>query len=165
MLTQAENSLRFVRRTTLQASEYHKNFQQIDDDIIKAITSTEADTVTPLMSKIYLRLKTAPAHLWERPAVLHFQGETKGEKWIKAWDQLCKHLRVSSETANKALTWMHEQGIIGYSAFKNGVGIRIFLNRATSSIGTRASSGGKKNFIFCSCFGERACCFGDRNNL
>lgn len=80
--------------------------------------------------------------------MLHFQGETKGEKWIKAWDQLCKHLRVSSETANKALTWMHEQGIIGYSAFKNGVGIRIFLNRATSSIGTCASSGSKKILSF-----------------
>jgi hypothetical protein len=33
---------------------------------------------------------------------------------------------------------MHEQGIVGYFAGKNGVGIRIFLNRATSSIGSRA---------------------------
>jgi hypothetical protein len=33
---------------------------------------------------------------------------------------------------------MHEQGIVGYFAGKNGVGIRIFLNRASSSIGSRA---------------------------
>jgi hypothetical protein len=34
---------------------------------------------------------------------------------------------------------MHERGIIGYFAGKNGVGIRVFLNRASSSIGTRAA--------------------------
>ena len=43
---------------------------------------------------------------------------------------------------------MHEQGLIGYSAFKNGVGIRIFLNRAVSSIGTRTGSGSKKILPF-----------------
>jgi hypothetical protein len=45
---------------------------------------------------------------------------------------------VASATARKALLWMHGQGIIGYFAGKNGVGIRIFLNRAASSIGSRA---------------------------
>jgi hypothetical protein len=43
---------------------------------------------------------------------------------------------------------MHEQGIIGYFAGKNGVGIRIFLNRASSSIGIRTASGGKKILEF-----------------
>jgi len=43
---------------------------------------------------------------------------------------------------------MHEQGIIGYSAFKNGVGIRIFLNRAASSVGVRPDSGEQKILRF-----------------
>jgi len=59
---------------------------------------------------------------------------------MAAWEHLRHHLRVSSETVNKALSWMHNEGIIGYSAFKNGVGIRIFLNRAASSVGVRAAS-------------------------
>jgi hypothetical protein len=32
---------------------------------------------------------------------------------------------------------MHEQGLIGYFAGRNGVGLRIFFNRAASSIGVR----------------------------
>jgi hypothetical protein len=32
---------------------------------------------------------------------------------------------------------MHEEGIIGYFSGKNGVGLRIFLNRAASSIGAK----------------------------
>ena len=79
---------------------------------------------------------------------MHFEGEVREGKRTKAWDQLCRHLRVSSETAQKALTWMHEQGIIGYSAFKNRVGIFIFLNRAASSIGIRHSNGSKKILNF-----------------
>jgi hypothetical protein len=43
---------------------------------------------------------------------------------------------------------MHEQGIIGYFAGKNGAGIRIFLNRATGSIGVRAPAASKKILPF-----------------
>jgi hypothetical protein len=43
---------------------------------------------------------------------------------------------------------MHEQGIIGYFSGKNGVGLRIFLNRAASSIGVRPSQAGKKILAF-----------------
>jgi hypothetical protein len=43
---------------------------------------------------------------------------------------------------------MHAQGVIGYFAGKNGAGIRIFLNRATSSIGTKSDSKGKKILAF-----------------
>ena len=39
-------------------------------------------------------------------------------------------------------------GIIGYFSGKNGVGIRIFLNRASSSIGVRAASAGQKILHF-----------------
>jgi hypothetical protein len=38
---------------------------------------------------------------------------------------------------------MHDEGIVGYFASKNGVRIRVFLNRAASSIGRRPSPGQK----------------------
>jgi hypothetical protein len=137
---------RFVRRTQLGPNEYRKDFRQMDCDVIAAVTSREADAVTPLMSKIYLRLVNAPAQYWEREGVLRFEAELRDEGHVKAWDALCGLLGVASATANKALRWMHEQGIVGYFAGKNGVGIRVFLNRASSSIGTRAA--GKKILAF-----------------
>jgi hypothetical protein len=129
---------RFVRRTTLHADEYRKNFRQIDGDVIAAVTSEEADRVTPLMSKVYLRLVHAPAQYWERDGVLRFESELWDDGQVTAWQALCEVVGVASATARKALQWMHEQGIVGYFAGKNGVGIRIFLNRAASSIGSRA---------------------------
>ncbi|MFL6284619.1 MAG: hypothetical protein ACJ74Q_15845 [Pyrinomonadaceae bacterium] len=118
----------------------------IDDDVLEALSSADADRVTPLMSKVYLRLLQAAPELREAERVLRFTGEEDGEgKWLTAWEQLCRHLRVSGETAGKALRWMHERGVIGYSAHKNGVGIRIFLNRAASSVGVRQAGQGQKN--------------------
>jgi DNA-binding transcriptional regulator YhcF (GntR family) len=148
MLIQATPAPRFVRRTQLAPHEYRKNFRQLDEEIIAAITSPEADRVTPLMSKIYLRLVNAPARLYEREGVLRFEGEVRDGQHVKAWSGLCELLGVASATANKALAWLHEQGIVGYYAGKNGVGIRIFLNRAVSSIGVRANSAGKKILPF-----------------
>jgi hypothetical protein len=138
MTLQALSSPRFVRRTQLGPGEYRKNFRQIDGDVISAVTSREADRVTPLMSKIYLRLVHAPAQYWERDGVLRFEGELGDDGHVTAWAALCEVLGVASATAAKALRWMHEQGIVGYFAGKNGVGIRVFLNRAASSIGSRA---------------------------
>jgi hypothetical protein len=146
MMATAPAQPRFVRRTTLAPNEYRRNFRQVDADVIAAVTSREADAVTPLMSKIYLRLVNAPAQYWEREGVLRFEAELRGETHVKAWDALCELLGVASATASKALRWMHEQGVIGYFAGKNGVGIRVFINRATSSIGTRAA--GKKILEF-----------------
>jgi hypothetical protein len=155
-------SRKFIRKTCLADSEYGTNFQKLDRDVIAAVSSPEADAVTPLMSKIYLRLLQAPDECREGERVLRFTGETREGKWVKAWDQLCRHLKVSSETANKALTWMHDEGIIGYSAFKNGVGIRIFLNRAVSSIATRSNPGRKKILAFSpASAGERAASEGE----
>lgn len=153
ILTMAIEALpiqRFIRKTELGPNEYRKRFRQIDDEIITAITSPEADKVTPLMSKIYLRLANAPDTYRERQSVLRFAAEIREGKHIKAWDVLCKLLGVSGATANKALAWMHKEGIIGYFSGKNGVGIRIFLNRATSSIGFRSASAGKKILDFSS---------------
>jgi hypothetical protein len=138
MTLHALSAPRFVRRTQLDPGEYRKNFRQIDGDVISAVTSREADRVTPLMSKIYLRLVHAPAQYWERDGVLRFEGELGDDGHVTAWAALCEVLGVASATAAKALRWMHEQGIIGYFAGKNGVGIRVFLNRAASSIGSRA---------------------------
>ena len=147
---------RFVRRTTLAPNEYRKNFRQIDGDIIAAVTSHEADRVTPLMSKVYLRLADAPARYWEREGVLRFEGELREAARVTAWEALCEVVGVASATARKALRWMHEQGIIGYFSGKNGVGIRVFLNRASSSIGTRAAGQKILEFRRASSEGARA---------
>jgi hypothetical protein len=148
MAAQANFSERFIRKTRLAANEYHKNFFKLDEEIITAITSAEADEVTPLMSKIYLRLVNAPGRYWEREGVLRFEAESREGKQVKAWDVLCEVAGVASATANKAVNWLHDSGIIGYFAGKNGVGLRIFLNRASASIGVRASSPGQKILHF-----------------
>jgi hypothetical protein len=144
MAAQPNFSSRFVRKTQLAANEYHKNFFKLDAEIIAAVTSAEADKVTPLMSKIYLRLINAPGRYWEREGVLRFEAECREGKQVKAWDLLCETLGVASATANKAIAWLRGEGIIGYFAGKNGAGLRIFLNRASSSIGVRAASPGQK---------------------
>jgi len=139
---------RFVRKTTLAESEYRRNFRQIDNDIIEVITSPEADAVTPLMSKIYLKLLKAPDRYVESSGVLRFTEEIREGKRRTAWQVLCELLNVSSSTANKAMTWLHAQSVLGYFAAKNGVGIRIFLNRASASIGIKPHSETKKILPF-----------------
>jgi hypothetical protein len=141
-------SPRFVRRTRLAADEYHKNFHKLDAEVVAAVTSEEADRVTPLMSKIYLRLVSAPPQFWEREGVLYFAAGDKDGRPVKSSKVLYEVLGVASATAHKALTWMHGQGIIGYFAGKNGAGIRVFLNRAAGSIGMRTPSAGKKILPF-----------------
>jgi hypothetical protein len=151
MLAEAQTSYRFVRKTQLAPGEYRKNFYQIDREVMSVITSSEADQVTPLMSKIYLRLVNAPQRFWERDGVLRIEAEVREEKVVKAWAVLCEIVGVASATASKALSWMHEQGIIGYFSGKNGVGLRIFLNRAVSSIGVRQAQqiqAGQKILVF-----------------
>jgi hypothetical protein len=133
----AVTSPKFLRKTTLRGTEANTNFKMLDDDVAEAITSAEADEVTPLMSKVYTRLLLTPAGMREGVRALRFAGEEREGKWVTAWEQLRRHLRVSSETARKALCWMHGQGIIGYYSGKNGVGIRIFLNRAANSVASK----------------------------
>ena len=74
---------RFVRKTRLGAGEYRKNFHQLDREIISAVTSPEADGVTPLMGKIYLRLLNAPDGYWEREGVLRVEAEIREGKAVK----------------------------------------------------------------------------------
>lgn len=148
MTPQPLRAARFVRKTRLEPGEYRKNFHQIDRETISVVTSAEADALTPLMSKIYLRLVNAPECYWEREGVLRFEAEFREGGSLKAWAVLCELLGVASATASKALRWMHEQGVIGYFAGKNGAGIRIFLNRAASSIGTRVQATSQKILDF-----------------
>jgi hypothetical protein len=133
---------RFVRRTTLHADEYRKNFRQIDRDAIEMVKSAAAKQVTHSMGTLYLTLIDAPAEYWEREGVLRFAGGAGEGGSQTAWQQLIALLDCGNTTAKKALDWMHEQGVIGYYAGKNGVGIRIFINRAVTSIGRRE---GQKN--------------------
>lgn len=141
-------SPKFLRQTTLRGTEANTNFKMLDDDVAEAITSAEADEVTPLMSKVYTRLLLTPVGMREGVRVLRFAGEEREGKWVTAWEQLRGHLRVSSETARKALRWMHGQGIIGYYSGKNGVGIRIFLNRAANSVASKRAVRAEKILPF-----------------
>jgi hypothetical protein len=144
----AAASPKFLRKTTLRGTEANTNFKMLDDDVAEAITSAEADEVTPLMSKVYTRLLLTPPWMREGVRVLRFAGEEREGKWVTAWEQLRGHLRVSSETARKALRWMHGQGIIGYYSGKNGVGIRIFLNRAANSVASKGEATAEKILPF-----------------
>jgi len=148
MTLQALSPPRFVRKTQLGPGEYRRNFRQIDADVIAAITSKQADGVTPLMSKIYLRLVSAPPEFWEREGVLYFAAKEVDGRLVKSSKVLYELLGVASATAHKALQWMHKEGIIGYFAGKNGAGIRIFINRASGSIGVRTDVAGKKILPF-----------------
>ena len=144
----AVTAAKFLRKTTLRETEANTNFKMLDDDVAEAITSVEADRVTPLMSKVYTRLLLTPAGMREGERVLRFAGEERGGRWVTAWEQLRGQLRVSGETASKALRWMHAQGIIGYYSGKNGVGIRIFLNRAASSVAAKREAKAQKILPF-----------------
>ncbi|HEX8560758.1 MAG TPA: hypothetical protein VF668_21875 [Pyrinomonadaceae bacterium] len=144
----AVTAAKFLRRTTLLETEANTNFRMLDDDVAEAITSPEADRVTPLMSKVYTRLLLTPPEWREGERVLRFTGQEQEGKWVTAWEQLRRHLRVSSETASKALRWMHGQGVIGYYSGKNGVGIRIFLNRAAASVKRKREAGREKILPF-----------------
>jgi hypothetical protein len=145
MTLQALATPTFIRKTTLAANEYRKNFRQLDCAAIAVVTSPAAKKVTGLMSHIYLNLVNAPVEWWEREGVLHFTGEVQGETVITAWENLIKTTGVADKTLSKAVKWLHMQGVIGYFAAKNGVGIRIFLNRAANSIGTRPDQVAPRN--------------------
>lgn len=130
---------RFTRRTSLRPDEKRTNFRQIDCETIQVLSSAEAAKITPSMCRIYLKLINAPSSFYEREGVLRLtgqfiEGNDGQEKYLTAWEQLLHLTQVSGDTASKALKWMHQQGIIGYHARKNGVGIWIFINRALSSI-------------------------------
>ena len=131
---------RFIRRTSLEAGEYRTNFRQIDCDTITWLTSKKARQVSHSMSQVYLSLVNASSEYFEREGVLHFMGAEEGRKRLTAWKQLCALTGVASSTLSRCIKWLNENGLIGYSAHSNGAGIRIFLNRASRSIGKRSEA-------------------------
>lgn len=134
MNTEIATQPEFLIRTTLLPGEYRANFRQIDRDAITIVTSRAARQITKMMAHIYMCLVDAPMKFRERDGVLRFAGEVREGKTATAWQQLIELLEVADGTAHKALTYMAEQKVIGYHSGKNGVGIRIFLNRAASSV-------------------------------
>lgn len=123
----------FAKQTMLARNEMRINFLQSDRDALELITSMEALGETKLLAHVYVRLVLAQRAFGESEGVLRFAGTEQ----MTAWQQLVEYLRVADATARKALVWLEEQGAIGYWAGKNGAGIRIFLNRAVSSIRKR----------------------------
>ena len=113
------------------------NCRQIECAVIATLISDEAREVTSQMSNVYLALINAPSEHWEGDGVLRFTGGVKGGKPATAWQRLVALLACGNTTAKKALDWMHDQGIIGYYAGRNGAGIRILIDRAAASIGRR----------------------------
>src|SRR4051812_28006264 len=94
---------------------------EIRSDILTKVTSEEAAEVTPHLSRIYLRLVNAPAQYWERENVLRFTGNVEGGRTVStAWAQLVARVQVPPDVARKALEWLHDQGIIIFSASQNG---------------------------------------------
>jgi hypothetical protein len=87
---------------------------KIREDILKKVTSEEADRVTRHLSVIYLRLVNAPAHLWERDDVLRLTGEVRDGQMVSAWGQLLAIVKVSPRMARKAVDWLHREGIITF---------------------------------------------------
>lgn len=142
--TSTRSDFVFVPRTSLGADEARCNFHQVDRDALRLVRSAEARRVTSLMMLIYMSLVDAPFKHREAEGVLRFAGEMRDGRQVTAWEQLIELLGVADGTAHKALSWMHDKKLIGYFAGKNGVGIRIRLHRAASSI-KRAERPAQKN--------------------
>jgi hypothetical protein len=85
---------------------------EIREDILKLVTSKEAERVIRHLSLFYLRLVRAPHHLWESENVLRLSGELREGQSVSAFDQLISLVKVSPGTARKALSWLHSRRII-----------------------------------------------------
>jgi hypothetical protein len=131
------NSTRFIRRTSFQSDEQHINFTKLDNEILDVITSPEACEICPSISRVYLRLLRTPFKYWEREGIIYFNGEVGERGYCTAWQQLIHITGVGNSTLSKALRFLHEAGVIGYSPKAAGAGIRIFFNHALASIKKR----------------------------
>jgi hypothetical protein len=94
-------------------------------DVVRAITSEEADEVTPLMAKIYYRLLLAPDEWWQSNKILRIKSDSHGKVLTTAWTFLVNWLRVTAEDARRALEWLNEKKIINYQSEEDGRGISI----------------------------------------
>ena len=92
----------------------------IKRDIAEAVTSEEADRVTPDICSIYLRLVTAPEQWWQENEVLSIKAESRDGVSRLAWSILLEYLQVPSETARLALAWFEEKGFISINFSAGG---------------------------------------------
>lgn len=89
------------------------------------------------VKNIHPLVQSATSVMGEGRRVVVEGGENEAGKIITSWDQVIALTSVANSTAKKALDWMRNKGVIGYEGYKNGVGIRIFFNRAKNSIGKK----------------------------
>jgi hypothetical protein len=99
----------------------------INRGIVEAITSEEAEKVTPHICAIYQRLLVAPADWWENKKLLTIKSESESGVLIPAWAVLVSYLRVPPETARQALAWFEEKGFITVKSSIDGREVKIYL--------------------------------------
>ncbi len=95
--------------------------------IAEALTSDEAEKITPHICAIYIRLVSAPAKWWENKEVLSIKAESQAGVLTPAWSALVVHLGVPPEAARRALEWFEEKGFITVKTSKDGREIRISM--------------------------------------
>jgi hypothetical protein len=93
--------------------------------IAEAVTSEEADRVTPDICAIFLRLVTAPKQWWLENEVLSVRSVSQDCVLTPAWSVLVAYLQVPSETARRALAWFEEKGFISLNISADGREVRI----------------------------------------
>lgn len=89
-------------------------------DILKKLTSAEADRVTGNLSTLYLRLLRAPGELWESEGVLRLVGEVRDGERVSAWERLLEIVKVPEGTAREALRWLEQEGVIAVQTGEGG---------------------------------------------
>jgi hypothetical protein len=99
----------------------------INRSIVEAITSREAEQVTPHICAIYQRLVMVPAEWRTNNKLLLIRAESQAGVLTPAWSTLVAHLRVSPETARRALEWFEEKGFISITSSADGREIKIYM--------------------------------------
>jgi hypothetical protein len=99
----------------------------IHRSIVEAITSREAEQITPNICSIYYRLILSPTEWRENKELLVIKSESCKGVLSPAWSVLVAHLRVSPETARRALAWFEEKGFISITSSADGREIKIYM--------------------------------------
>jgi hypothetical protein len=86
----------------------------IREDILKLVTSEEAEQATRYLSLFYLRLVRAPHSLWEGDNVIRLSAEIRDGQHVSAWAQFLALVKVSPTTARKAIAFLHRKGVIAF---------------------------------------------------
>lgn len=87
---------------------------KIRDDVLKIVTSKEAERVSRYTSLIFLRLVRAPHELWYGEDVLRLSGELREGRPISAQEQLISLVKVSPRTMRKVIAWLKSKSVIDF---------------------------------------------------